>query len=74
MDAVLLRDKIKEKGLNISKLSDEMNMSRSTLYRKMNNDGETFLVKEVMTLADILNLNADEFNHIFFNSKSHKCD
>ena len=74
MNATLLKDKIKEKGLNISKVSDEMNISRSTLYRKMNGEGETFLVKEVMALADILSLNADEFNHIFFNSKSHKCD
>ena len=44
-----LKGKIVENGLTIEKLADNIGIDRSTLYRKINNNGETFTIKEAVT-------------------------
>lgn len=61
-----LKGKIVECGLTVEKLAEEINIDRSTLYRKFNNKGETFTIKEANQIAKVLNLNISEVNAIFF--------
>lgn len=62
-----LRGKVVEKGLSIDKLSDEIGIDRSSVYRKINNNGETFTVREVRKIVSVLNLTPEEISLIFFN-------
>ena len=61
-----LKGKIVEKGLNVSKLAKLINVDTSTLYRKINNNGDTLTIKEADSIVKILNLSLDEANAIFF--------
>jgi len=62
-----LKGKVIENGLTIEKLADKINIDRSTLYRKINHNGETFTIKEANLIAKTLKLTADDVNAIFFN-------
>jgi predicted transcriptional regulator len=61
-----LKGKIVEKGLTVEVLADKIEINRSTLYRKINTDGETFSIREADKIASALDLNAEEANAIFF--------
>lgn len=61
-----LKGKIVENGLSIEKLADNIGIDRSTLYRKINNNGETFTIKEADLIVNTLNLTAEEAKAIFF--------
>lgn len=61
-----LKGKIVEKGLTIEDLADQMNMHKSTLYRKMESQGDSFLIKEVDAIVKVLALSREEAASIFF--------
>lgn len=61
-----LKGKIIEKGLNIGGLAGKMGVDRSTLYRKLNKNGDTLTVKEARLIVEILELSAEEATDIFF--------
>jgi DNA-binding Xre family transcriptional regulator len=61
-----LRGKIVEQGVTIEKLAQEIGIDRSTLYRKMNGQGETFTIREANLICKTLNLNGQEATAIFF--------
>lgn len=61
-----LKGKIVERGINITKLAEMINVDPSTLYRKFNNNGNTLTIKEVDLIVKSLKLNAQEANAIFF--------
>lgn len=61
-----LKGKIVENGLTTEKLADNIGINRSTLYRKMNSNGENFTIKEASLIAKTLNLTLEETNAIFF--------
>ena len=61
-----LKGKIVENGLNTEKLADNIGIDRSTLYRKINNNGETFTIREADLIVKELNLTAEEAKAIFF--------
>lgn len=61
-----LKGKIVENDLTIEKLADIIGINRSTIYRKLNHEGETFTIKEANLIARALNLTAEEVNAIFF--------
>lgn len=62
-----LKGKIVEAGLNISTLSKELSIDRSTFYRKLNEDGTEFTIKEVSVMINKLNLTFNDVENIFFN-------
>lgn len=66
VDIDKLRDKVTENKLTMEKLAYSLNINKSTLYRKINNSGETFTIKEVDKLVRVLNLTLEESNAIFF--------
>lgn len=61
-----LKGKIVENGLTIQELADSINVDKATLYRKLNSNGETFLIREADAISHKLNLTLDEVNAIFF--------
>lgn len=61
-----LRGKIIEKGLSVKELADNLEMDRSTLYRKMNSEGDTMTINDAEKISKILNLTLEEVNSIFF--------
>lgn len=61
-----LRGKIIENGLSVKDLADNLEMDRSTLYRKMNSEGDTMTISDAEKISRILNLSLEEVNSIFF--------
>lgn len=61
----LLKEKLSEKGKTIFQLQKEMGISKTALYRKMN-DITCFTSKEIKTIVKILDLSLEEMNEIFF--------
>jgi len=66
MNVNKLRAKIVEKGLSIDIVAKEIGINRSSLYRKLNNAGETLTIKEANAIVKVLNITADEATDIFF--------
>lgn len=61
-----LKGKIVENGMNVGQLADKMGIDRATLYRRLNNDGATFTIKEANQIYQLLGLTRDEAMAIFF--------
>ena len=61
-----LKGKIVEAGMNISSLSKELNIDRSTFYRKLNEEGTFFTIKEINIMIEKLNLSFEDVKSIFF--------
>lgn len=61
-----LRGKIVECDMNVEKIAEMIGMDKSTLYRKINSNGENFTIKEADLIAKALKLTYQEVNAIFF--------
>lgn len=66
-----LKGKIVENGLTVAMLAEKIGIDRTTLYRKLSNNGETMLVKDANAIVAALSLTADEAVQIFLVSLSH---
>lgn len=62
-----LRGKIVENRMSISELSDKIGIDKATFYRKINDNGDSFSVKEVDAIVRELQLSSEEAMSIFFN-------
>lgn len=65
MNIPKLKGKIVEKGLTVETLANEMEINRSTLYRKLES-GEKFTVGEAQKIKNVLDLTDEEASAIFF--------
>lgn len=61
-----LKGKIVECGLSISDLADMIGINKSTLYRKLDTNGESLLVSEANAIVKALHLTSAEAMAIFF--------
>lgn len=61
-----LKGKIVERGMSIATLAEALEIDRSTLYRKLENDGAGLLVRDANKIATVLDLTRDEAVSIFF--------
>lgn len=61
-----LKAKMVERGLNVSQVAEKIGIDRSSLYRKLNNEGETLTVKEAKAIVKVLNITPSEAAQIFF--------
>lgn len=61
-----LRGRMVEYKINADKMAALIGVNRATFYRKLENSGEAFTIREVNVIAKALNLNLDELNAIFF--------
>ena len=61
-----LKGKIVEQGMNIEELAREIGVNKSTLYRKIQNKGETITIREANLICEALSLTGQEATAIFF--------
>ncbi|MGP1361095.1 MAG: helix-turn-helix domain-containing protein [Candidatus Fimenecus sp.] len=61
-----LKGKIVENSLTVAEVAKAIGIDSATLYRKLNNKGETFTIKEATTISEILKLSMEDVNLIFF--------
>ena len=66
INSVLLKKRIKGKGISITLLAEKVGISREGFYKKMNGITE-FKISEVLRIKKILNLSEKDANEIFFN-------
>lgn len=62
-----LKGKMVENGVSVESLAEQMGLSKSTLYRKLQNPDEIMLIKDANSIIRILGLSADDAVSIFFN-------
>lgn len=67
VNVLMLKGKVIERGYNLEKLAEKLGIDRSTLYRKLNNAGEDFTIKQANEIVSLLKLSPDEAVSIFFN-------
>lgn len=61
-----LLGKMKEHKITAEALAEELKISRSTVYRILNNEGESFTIAQVKTIQGLLKLSKQETMSIFF--------
>ena len=61
-----LREMIDKSGISVSHIANAANIDRSTMYRRLNAEGEGFTVAEATAISKTLNLSSDEVASIFF--------
>ena len=62
-----LKGKIVEKGFNVERLAESTEVSKHVLYQRLKKS-EDFTVKEVVAIANVLDLSGEELNAIFFSN------
>lgn len=63
-----LKLKIFENGMNVSQLAEKIGIDRSTLYRKLQKNGDNISIKEANLMVETLHLTVEEANAIFFSN------
>lgn len=66
VDIKELKKMIASKGYNLEQFAEKIGMGRSTLYRKMKDNGNNFTIGEIETIVKILRLTKKESTSIFF--------
>lgn len=66
MQVQVLKERIKESGMSIEKISAMIGIDASTMYRKIQRGGDGFTIKETNELAEVLKLSSDDALDIFF--------
>lgn len=65
MNVQKLKGKMVEKGMNVNRLAEQLNLDRSSLYRKFGNF-ERLTIGEASQIKEILELTNEEATDIFF--------
>lgn len=61
-----LKGLLVEKGLNVEFLAEKIDVDRSTLYRRLTENGSTFTINEADKIVKVLDLTCEEATSIFF--------
>ena len=62
----MLKSKMIERGVNSEKLAEALDVNLQTYYRRLKNDGANLRISDVQKITKVLELNAEEFNAIFY--------
>lgn len=65
MDGAKLKEAISNSGIKLAYMSEQLGLSRSGLYKKINKDTE-FTASEIQKVQDILRLSDEDRDDIFF--------
>lgn len=66
VDIEALKATISDRGISIDVIAKDLEMDKSTFYRRLSKNGEEFTVREVAKLSEVLGLNAEASSEIFF--------
>lgn len=61
-----LKAALRDKNVTIEQASETLGVNPVTFYRRINKNGESFTVAEVGKLADLLQMNSETMQGIFF--------
>lgn len=61
-----LKGKIVENGYTIPEIAEKVGLDKSTFYRKLNAEGETFTIREANDICKALKLSKQDAMDIFF--------
>ena len=61
-----LKGIIKERRLSPEKVAEIIGIDKSTMYRKLNNGGDEFTIRQADVISEALGLTAEEAQAIFF--------
>jgi predicted transcriptional regulator len=64
MNVNKLKGKMVEKNMNVETLASQINIDRSSLYRKLNN-AEKITIGEAMKMKEVLEMSSSEACEIF---------
>jgi predicted transcriptional regulator len=64
MNVNKLKGKMVEKNMNVETLASQINIDRSSLYRKLNN-AEKITIGEAMKMKEVLEMSSSEAYEIF---------
>lgn len=67
-----LKGRMVENGITIEQLAQKIGVDRSTLYRKMQNDGRTLSSKDINSIIEVLHLSKEDSVAIFLGALSQK--
>lgn len=74
INTLKLKGKIVENNTTLEAVAKSIKMDRSTFYRKIKNNGETFTLGEMYKIVDVLSLSQQETIDIFLKENSHYCE
>lgn len=63
-----LKAAMRQKNVSVDELSNYLKINKSTFYRRLSAEGKTFLIREVIGIAEKLELSKEEIKEIFFTS------
>lgn len=66
VNVVKLKAKIVERGTTLEAVADSAGMNRSTLYRKLKNNGSKLTIGEIHKIVQAVPLSREEAVEIFF--------
>ena len=69
VDVEKLKKIIDESGQTVRNIAGKMGIDVSTLYRKLQKGGESFTIKEASQLTEVLSLDSEKAQKIFFGEK-----
>ena len=61
-----LRTAMRSRNITVEQAADHIGVNPVTFYRRINRDGEKFTVAEVEKLAELLGMDANTMQDIFF--------
>ena len=64
-----LRTALRDRNVSVEQAAEALGVNPVTFYRRINRNGEKFTISEVDKLADLLNLDSDAVNTIFFDKR-----
>ena len=64
----MLKKKMTDKSISIHELAEKLNVDASTIYRKLQKNGENFTIGEANLIVEVLELSEKEAMSIFFSS------
>lgn len=66
MNVLKLKGRIVEKGLTLEAVADSLGVDRSTLSRRLSDDGNKMTIGDARKLVDLLGLSPEDAVSIFF--------
>lgn len=66
LNVQMFKGKVVERGLTLGAVANAINIDRSTMSRKLSNNGDEFTIKQVDDLVKLLSLSSEEAMAIFF--------
>lgn len=69
-----VRERMKDRGITVERMSTELGVDDSTFYRKCKNNGEGFSALDLMTFKRVLEMDEETALDFLLSEDSQKCE